>query len=117
MKIPNLIAMTFACLVGFCIFQFEKKEVTVSQTDLPQFNMIIGARDMSSNQSVDSQLSNEQDAEWLEEYESNGPQGVSGVLMRSLTCKQFALVVFVFISSSGIAAYAVKNKPGLQDHE
>ena len=53
---------------------------------------------------------NEQDNDWLLEYEANGPEGASGVSLRGASPAQLGLAVGVLLGTGSLATFAGKRR-------
>jgi hypothetical protein len=53
----------------------------------------------------------ERDYDVIEEHESNGPEGASGVSMQRLSATGIACVLGLLLTSYGLTALARKSKP------
>jgi hypothetical protein len=56
----------------------------------------------------------DQDSDWFEEHESNGPQGSRGVPMQCLSLPQAGLAVVLLLSGAGLMALERKRAASLQ---
>lgn len=108
MKTTDFVALVCICLAGFGVLMFEKMGSAIPQRNLPMLASPMGA--MESNGPSGSKISDDQDAVWLEKYESNGPQGTNGAPMQNLSSIQFSLVMFIFVACGIMLTLAVKNQ-------
>lgn len=98
-QVIGLVIFLFACCSGFT---GDNNIETTSESNL------IG------NQESDFPESGfDQDDDWLEAHESNGPEGPKGVPMHPMSFSQAGLVAAVLLASGGLPMLVTKNKrPG-----
>ena len=99
-----IMIMSGLCLMAIFLVFVQNRKATISAE-------MVGSVSMSAlveaTQPRESELVNESASEWLEDYESNGPQGTRGTPMHPMSLRQCILVLIV-LASSGILVLTVK---------